>query len=243
VTRTERVLVLTGAGVSAESGIPTFRGAGGYWRNFDARQLATRDGFTANPGLVWDWYRERRAAIRSAQPNAAHVAITRLGSMIPRFLLITQNVDDLHVRATAGGAQLDPSRIVQIHGDIFVSRCERCHYSRRDERDDTAGVPLCPRCGGPLRPGVVWFDEELDATLVHDVERFIGGGTGSTVLVIGTTAQFDYIVDWAARAARGGRLIEVNPEPTPLSELATEVIRAPAAEALPALVDRLTRSR
>jgi NAD-dependent deacetylase len=233
----ERILVLTGAGISAESGIPTFRGPGGYWRNLDPAKLATREAFVADPTLVWEWYRDRRALIRGARPNPAHEAVTRLALEAPEFLLVTQNVDDLHRRAVHGGATLDDAAIVQIHGDIFVSRCERCGVSRRDA-DDEPDVPACPRCGGPLRPGVVWFDEHLDTRLTDRVDSFIDGGPCTTI-VVGTTAQFGYIVDWALRASRGGELFEINPEPTPLSEPATEAIRATAASALPALVDRL----
>src|SRR5213080_131841 len=120
VTRVERVLVITGAGVSAESGIPTFRGKDGYWRNFDPAKLATPEAFARDPKLVWEWYRERRQRIRNAQPNAAQRA--------SEFLLVTQNVDDLHVRAG-----LPTEKMVQIHGDIFVTRCSRCHFQFREE--------------------------------------------------------------------------------------------------------------
>ncbi len=235
----QRVLVLTGAGISAESGIPTFRGTGGHWRHLDPLTLATPEGFAADPALVWAWYRDRRAAVRSAQPNAAHAAVTRLALDVQEFLLVTQNVDDLHRRATSAGATLPDAAIVQIHGDLFVSRCERCGFSRRDA-DDAPGVPPCPRCGDRLRPGVVWFGEQLDPRLVARVESFIGPG-GCATIVVGTTAQFGYIVDWARRASRGGTLVEVNPDETPLSPFATEVIRAPAAAALPSLIERLLR--
>ena len=119
-----RVLVLTGAGVSAESGIPTFRGKNGYWRNLDPTKLATPEAFARDPQLVWDWYRERRERIRNARPNAAHEAIARLARRTEEFLLVTQNVDDLHARA---GIPAD--KMVQIHGDIFVTRCSRCDFS------------------------------------------------------------------------------------------------------------------
>src|SRR5215475_5245225 len=118
-----RVLVLTGAGVSAESGIPTFRGKDGYWRNLDPTKLATAEAFARDPQLVWKWYRERRQRIRNARPNAAHEAIARLAHDTKEFLLVTQNVDDLHARA-ATPAQ----KMVQIHGDIFVTRCSRCDW-------------------------------------------------------------------------------------------------------------------
>src|SRR5213075_1573541 len=122
-----RVLVLTGAGVSAESGIPTFRGKDGYWRNLDPTKLATPEAFARDPQLVWDWYRERRQRIRIARPNAAHEAIARLAQRRDEFLLVTQNVDDLHARAGVAA-----EKMVQIHGDIFVTRCSRCEFQRHD---------------------------------------------------------------------------------------------------------------
>src|SRR2546423_11656436 len=126
-----RVLVLTGAGVSAESGIPTFRGKDGYWRNLDPTKLATPEAFARDPQLVWDWYRERRQGIGIARPNAAHEAIARLAQRRDEFLLVTQNVDDLHARAGVAA-----EKMVQIHGDIFVTRCSRCDFSRSDYEND-----------------------------------------------------------------------------------------------------------
>src|SRR5213080_2130124 len=124
VTRVERVLVITGAGVSAESGIPTFRGKDGYWRNFDPAKLATPEAFARDPKLVWEWYRERRQRICNAQPNAAHEAIAKLARHADEFLLVTQNVDDLHARAG-----MPAEKMVQIHGDIFITRCSCCDFS------------------------------------------------------------------------------------------------------------------
>lgn len=225
-----RVLVITGAGISAESGIPTFRGKDGYWRNLDPAKLATPEAFKENPSLVWEWYRERRRWIRAAKPNAAHKAVVELAKRASEFLLVTQNVDDLHVRAG-----LAMEKIVQIHGDIFVTRCSRCDISRNDHRHERKDD--CPQCGAIMRPGVVWFGEQLDPRKIDMVEDFLAGGPCDLVLVIGTTALFGYIVDWATRAS--GRLIEINPERTVLSDLANEVIREPAATALPRLVRQL----
>jgi NAD-dependent deacetylase len=235
----QRVLVVTGSGISAESGIPTFRGPGGYWRNLDPTRLATATAFARDPLLVWDWYRERRALIRRSEPNAAHRAVVELATRSEAFLLLTQNVDDLHARATWERHSLPPAGIVQIHGDIFVSRCTRCDFRRAETLEDAAGVPQCPHCGARLRPAVVWFDEELGPADVHRVEAFLAGGTCDLVVVVGTTAAFAYIVEWTRRAkGRSGRSMEVNPEPSALSFLATEVIRQPAALALPRLVAR-----
>ena len=257
-----RVLVLTGAGVSAESGIPTFRGKDGYWRNLDPTKLATPDAFARDPQLVWEWYRERRQRIQNAQPNAAHEAIARLARATDEFQLVTQNVDDLHARAGVAA-----EKMVQIHGDIFVTRCSRCEFSYAGrggspeppgacvvqptngrlrsiaatfEKD--ADLPKCPECHALLRPGVVWFGEQLPWHELQRVETYLDGGACDVVIVAGTTATFGYIIDWALRASHDGtELIEVNPEETPLSRFATRLVREPAAIALPRIVDRLIR--
>ena len=255
-----RVLVLTGAGVSAESGIPTFRGKDGYWKNLDPTKLATPEAFARDPQLVWDWYRARREHLRNARPNAAHEAVARLARRTGEFLLVTQNVDDLHARAG-----ITAEKMVQIHGDIFVTRCSRCEFSyvgrggspeppgacvvqptnRRlrsiaatSERD--LNVPICPKCQALMRPDVVWFGEQLSRNELERVEDFLGGGTCDVVIVAGTTATFGYIIDWALRGSRvGAELIEVNPEETSLSRFATRLVREPAAIALPRIVDEL----
>ena len=255
-----RVLVLTGAGVSAESGIPTFRGKDGYWRNLDPAKLATPEAFERDPKLVWDWYRERRQRIRGAHPNAAHEAIAKLAQHADEFLLVTQNVDDLHARAGTPA-----EKMVQIHGDIFVTRCSLCDFAERgsggspeppgswatksksgrlrsigptSQRD--VDVPRCPECESPMRPGVVWFGEQLSRNELERVEDFFDGGACDVVIVAGTTANFGYIIDWALRASRDpAELIEVNPEETPLSQFATRLMREPAAIALPLIVDEL----
>jgi NAD-dependent deacetylase len=237
-----RVLVITGAGVSAESGIPTFRGKDGYWRNLNAAKLATPEAFARDPKLVWEWYRERRQRIRSATPNAAHQAIMTLGQRSGEFLLVTQNVDDLHLRAGS-----PREKMVQIHGDIFISRCARCDFSRndyeREQEKEDADLPHCPRCRALMRPGVVWFGEKLPLKEVQRVENYLHRGPCDFVIVAGTTAVFGYIIDWGLRATAGnGQLIEVNPEETPLSRFATRQVHEPATIALPRIVDEITNS-
>ena len=255
-----RVLVLTGAGVSAESGIPTFRGKDGYWRNLDPTKLATAEAFARDPQLVWEWYHERRKRIRNARPNAAHEAIARLAHRTQEFLLVTQNVDDLHARAG-----VPAKKNVQIHGDIFVTRCSRCDFAEKGSggspeppsadavrpqsgrlrsiaptSENDVGVPNCPQCHALMRPGVVWFGEQLPWNELQRVEDFLDGGTCDVVIVAGTTATFGYIIDWGLRGSRdGAELIEVNPEETPLSRFATRLVREPAAIALPRIVDEL----
>jgi len=229
-----RVLVLTGAGVSAESGIPTFRGKDGYWRNLDPIKLATAEAFARDPELVWQWYRERRHTIRRAQPNAAHEAIANLAQCADEFLLVTQNVDDLHERAGLAKAEM-----VQIHGDIFVTKCSRCDFEHEHGQDQN-GAPRCTKCGALMRPGVIWFGEPLPAPETERVENYLQRDSCGVVIVAGTTATFGYIIDWAIRASRrGGELIEINHEETPLSRFATRLVREPAAIALPRLVDEL----
>jgi NAD-dependent deacetylase len=258
-----RVLVITGAGVSAESGIPTFRGKDGYWRNLDPLKLATPEAFARDPELVWQWYRERRQRIRNAQPNAAHEAIAKLAQCVDEFLLVTQNVDDLHERAGLAKAEM-----VQIHGDIFITKCSRCDFvdtgrggspeppapraiyphsgrlrsiAPTSEGDDD--LPRCPKCDTPMRPGVVWFGEPLPSRETERVENYLQRDSCGVVIVAGTTATFGYIIDWALRASRrGGELIEVNPEETPLSRFATQRVSEPAAIALPRIVDQLIAS-
>jgi NAD-dependent SIR2 family protein deacetylase len=271
-----RVLVITGAGVSVGSGIPTFRGKDGYWRNLDPAKLATPEAFVRDPELVWEWYHERRQRIRNAQPNAAHLAIVKLAQHADEFLLITQNVDDLHARAG-----IPKEKVVQIHGDIFVTRCSRCNFHEdrgglprgivcaapwfipRGEPEPPASrsqqaievnrsyfmaadqeenkIPRCPECDALMRPGVVWFGEQLPLSELKRVENYLDRGPCDFVIVAGTTATFGYIVDWALRASPEsirGELIEVNPEETPLSQFATTIVRETAARALPKLVDQ-----
>ena len=234
-----RVLIITGAGVSAESGIPTFRGKDGYWRNLDPIKLATHEAFARDPELVWQWYSERRRRISDAKPNAAHKAIVNLAHCADEFLLVTQNVDDLHQRAGLARAEM-----VQIHGDIFVTRCSRCDFwQEQAQQQEQNGVPRCAKCDAPLRPGVVWFGEPLPSRETGRVENYLQRDPCGVVIVVGTTATFGYIIDWAFRASRrGGELIEVNPEETPLSRFATKQVREPAAIALPRIVDQLIAS-
>src|SRR6266567_1848468 len=202
-----RVFVITGAGVSAESGIPTFRGKDGYWRNLDPAKLATPTAFQKDPKLVWEWYRERRQRIRDARPNPAHQAIVKLAQESREFLLVTQNVDDLHTRAEWEGYRLPKEKMVQIHGDIFMTRCSRCDFvdtgrggspeppapraiypssgrlrsiaptsaqpGQEQEDEQEIDLPHCPKCRALMRPGVVWFGEQLPWDELQRVENFL----------------------------------------------------------------------
>lgn len=225
-----RILVITGAGISADSGIPTFRGKDGYWRKLDPTKLATPEAFRANPQLVWDWYLYRRKIVSEAQPNAGHEVIAKLSHAAREFLLVTQNVDDLHERAGTRS-----NRMVKVHGDLFLNRCfnSNCDQQNRELVFGSA-LPTCPRCSSLLRPGVVWFGESLAPATIQTVEHFISGGPCDLVMVIGTTAQFAYIAHWALRAAgSSGVVVEINPDDTGLSSVVHWSVRERASLALP----------
>ena len=227
------ILVITGAGLSADSGLQTFRGAGGLWRNYNPMSLATPEAFARDPKLVWEWYGWRRVEAIRAKPNAAHVALAELAARNRDCLIVTQNVDDLHERA-----QTPADQLIHVHGDLFLNRCTNCSYSDHHAISTDDLPPRCPGCQDSLlRPGVVWFGEMLDANILSRVDDFISRAECGLVLVVGTTATFHYIVDWALRGKRfGGILVEVNPEETELSDAADVVYRKRAAEVLPEVV-------
>jgi NAD-dependent deacetylase len=241
------VMVLTGSGISADSKIPTFRGKDGLWRKENPKRLATTKAFTENPKKIWDWYNKRREKIRASKPNAAHSAVVQLEKQAKRFLLVTQNVDDLHERALFEGKGLPAEAVVHIHGRIFASRCSKCDY--KDPEEPGAGIapirkvggfavlPHCPKCGELMRPGVVWFDEENNDADERRVEEFLAEKPCDLVLVIGTTATFDYIRRWALQAAASGAwFVEINPEASQLSRFAHHGIRSRAKKVLPRMV-------
>jgi NAD-dependent deacetylase len=220
------VAVLTGAGVSAESGVPTFRGEGGLWRNYRAEDLATPYAFRRDPELVWEWYGWRRGLIGACQPNAAHHTLVEMESHFEDFALITQNVDGLH--------RLAGSRnVVELHGNIWRMRCTRgCRSSWEDRADALDIPPHCPDCGALARPDVVWFGESLPAWALE--EAFAAAGRCQVMLVVGTSAVVQPAASLPLVALqRGGYVVEVNPHPTQLSEVVDEVVREPAAVALP----------
>ncbi len=225
-----RVLALTGAGISAESGIPTFRGKEGWWRKEDPTRLATQAAFDRDPAYVWEWYQYRRGLVREAEPNPGHQALADLERAGKEVLVATQNVDDLHERAGS-------RNVAHIHGSIWRVRCERC---RRESHDPTHPFPTlpprCQHCQGLLRPAVVWFGEMLAHEPIIRIENFISGGV-DVALVIGTEAVFGYIQGFAMAARRAGALlVEVNPGQTPLSDAADVRLQGPAGAVLPRLV-------
>lgn len=253
-----QVLVLTGAGVSAESGIPTFRGKEGYWtvgsRDYHPQELATHEAFTQMPWEVWGWYLYRRGVCRAAEPNAAHHAIVKWDAALgERFGLITQNVDGLHRRAGSPDARMYP-----IHGDISLMRCAAdCTLDRFPIPDhvpalgkgeavsaEVKAVLVCPKCGGMARPHVLWFDESYDEPRFFlDTARRLA--MQATLLVVaGTSAQTNLpwqVVTLAARA--GATIVDINVEDNPFAQIAADsggAVRGSAAAVFPVLVDALT---
>lgn len=232
-----RVCVLTGAGMSAESGVPTFRDAqSGLWARFDPMRLATPEAWEADPALVWAWYRWRAALVRGVEPNAGHRALARWADETgTEVRIVTQNVDDLHERA--GSAVL-----AHVHGSLFATRCADCGESPHDEptlpETPVARLdpPACTRCGGLLRPGVVWFGELLPTAAMARAEEAVEDA--DLVLVIGTSGLVHPAAGLPHLArARGIPVVEVNPSPTELSDAVDHGWRETAARALPALVD------
>jgi len=220
------VVVLTGAGVSAESGVPTFRGEDGLWRNFRAEELATPGAFARDPKLVWEWYQWRRELVAACKPNPAHEFIARLErASRGDFLLVTQNVDGLHRLAGS-------SKLLEVHGNIWDVRCTACGASREDRTLPFPELPpKCDECGGLLRPGVVWFGEALPEEAIG--RAFAAAETCDLMLVVGTSAvvyPVAYLPQLAKRA--GAYVVEVNPDETPLTPFADESRRGKAGEVL-----------
>jgi NAD-dependent deacetylase len=236
----ERVVIFTGAGVSAESGVPTFRGAGGLWRAFRAEDLATPEAFARDPRLVWEWYAWRRALVAECAPNAAHHAIARHAAARPGVTVVTQNVDGLHQRAERELGVRERSSVVPLHGALFDTRCSRCSWRPPNEiAIDATSIATLPRCGACeslLRPDIVWFGEQLDAAVLE--RAFDAAGAADLCLVVGTSALVQPAASVASTAARAGAtLIEVNMEETPLSTHAAIALRGPAGAIVPRLLD------
>ena len=231
----ESVAVLTGAGMSAESGIPTFRGRGGLWRNYSPQDLATPEAFARDPRLVWEWYDWRRGLIAKAEPNPSHRALVELErhkTEAPQrresFTLITQNVDGLHDRAGS-------RNIVKLHGDIWQVRCIGCGKEERNDQVPLSEIPpRCP-CGALLRPGVVWFGEPLPQDEWARADR--ASRSAQVFMLIGTSAVV-YPAAGLAELARasGAKVAVINPEPMPLDSSADFVLTGKAGEILPRLL-------
>ena len=238
IARARVITALTGAGVSAASGIPTFRGADGLWKKVRAETLATPQAFENDPKLVWEWYDWRRQMVAGAQPNPAHHVLAKWTREKPGFTLITQNVDGLHEKAGT-------ERLVRLHGSIWHVRCwQRCAAGRRDWRDETTPLPTlpprCPHCGGFVRPGVVWFGESLDP---EDVSKATEATDCEVFLTIGTSAVVYPAAGLVHQARRRGAFtVEINLEPTDASGVVDVALHGPAAEILTSLDDQVPSS-
>jgi NAD-dependent deacetylase len=228
----KRLTVLTGAGVSAASGVPTFRGPEGLWRRFRPEDLATPEAFARDPHLVWEWYGWRREKIAACQPNQAHSVIARWSQANPQCRVVTQNVDDLHVRAGT-------ARLTRIHGSIWELSCfDRCGAQPwRDERVPLREVPRCPHCGGLARPAVVWFGEQLDPA---NLEAASQATACDVCLTVGTSAVVYPAAVLIHEARRHGAFTaEINLEATPSSSMVDIAIQGAAETVLPSIDLRL----
>lgn len=238
------ILVLTGAGISAESGIPTFRGAGGLWRTHRPEDLATPEAFRRDPRLVWEWYGWRRELIARCRPNPGHRALASWAVASAGVTLVTQNVDGLHeaaARDVADGREPEQAFPIELHGSLFRVRCTRCAYRAPDRAAvDASGhvaLPHCPQCGALLRPDVVWFGESLDTVLLD--RAFRAAEAAEICLGVGTSALVHPAASLPLATLRaGGKLVEINPDPTVLTTLATVSLRANSGETMHRLLPR-----
>ncbi|MFN2121958.1 MAG: SIR2 family NAD-dependent protein deacylase [Candidatus Promineifilaceae bacterium] len=230
------VAVLTGAGISAESGVPTFREAQtGLWERYNPEELATPRAFIGNPKLVWEWYAWRRELIAAVKPNPAHYALVEMARHVPQFTLITQNIDSLHQRA---GSQ----DVIELHGNIARTKCFDCGTKLFDQQEleldlYSEDLPRCDYCGGLLRPDVVWFGETLPREALN---RAYDASRGCDLFFsIGTSALVQPAASLPTQAmSQGIPTVEVNPMSTPISSAMNFVLNGPAGEILPALVER-----
>jgi len=226
------IAVLTGSGISAESGIPTFRGKDGLWKQYRAEQLATPSAFEQDPELVWQWYDWRRGIIGSKKPNAGHEILVRWENRFPSFSLITQNIDGFHQKAGS-------KEVIELHGNIWKLRC-----TQEQTVSDVFDVPLktipplCPTCGSLLRPHVVWFGESLDGNIIQ--QAFQLSRSCEMMFVIGTSAVVQPAASLPLGAAdSGAKVVEINPDPTPLTPYADFSFKGKAGEVLPMIDDKL----
>jgi NAD-dependent deacetylase len=228
----QQVVVLTGAGISAESGVPTFRDAQtGLWERFRPEELASPEAFCRDPRLVWEWYAWRRELVSRASPNAGHIALVELEKRLPAFTLITQNVDGLHQRAGSGVR----FPVIELHGNIQRTKCFVDGQIVKDWQENGELPPRCPRCTGFLRPDVVWFGELLPAEALS--AAFAAAAGCDLFLSVGTSGLVEPAASLPFRAlAAHVPVVEINLNPTPLSSLASYGLPGPAGEILPELV-------
>ncbi len=222
------VAVLTGAGVSAESGVPTFRDDGGLWKERRAEELARSEAFFRAPELVWEFYNWRRALVEKCDPNPAHYALAALEKQVPEMLLITQNVDGLHQKAGS-------ENVLELHGSLWRLRCTVCVHEE-ENLEELPPLPACPKCGHLLRPGVVWFGEQLPAGILSTALDTVG--KVDVMLVVGTSSVVQPAASLAHVAKRAGAVtIEVNLEPTHNTGFMDFALHGKAGEILPELIE------
>jgi NAD-dependent deacetylase len=226
------VCVLTGAGISAESGVPTFRDAQtGLWAKFSPEELATPQAFASDPARIWQWYEWRRELVRQAQPNAGHRALAELATQVAGFTLVTQNVDGLHQRAGSPG-------VIEYHGNLMRDRCAAEGIAAERAPLSISGLPECARCGELLRPDVVWFGEPIPREALLQADA--AAADCDVFMSIGTAAVVYPAAGLAQRALQAGAtLLEINTEATDLSPLAHVTLRGPSGVLLPQLLELL----
>jgi NAD-dependent deacetylase len=232
--RAKSVFVLTGSGISAESGLPTFRGAGGLWRTYRVEELASPEAFARDPVLVWTWYNERKSVHQRAEPNEGHYALARLENAIGDLTLATQNVDSLHLRAGS-------RNVLELHGNLRQARCTHCGARRVL---DGNGLPLHEidhHCGGRFRPQIVWFGEPLPAAIWREAEA--AAARADVILVVGTSAVVYPAAALATHYTNRAHVAEINPEDTAISGRVDCVLRGTAADLLPRILDGMDRAR
>ena len=234
LTLAKHVVVSTGAGISAESGIPTFRGKEGLWKKYRAEELATPTAFAQNPELVWEFYEWRRGIIAEKKTNPGHNVLARWESVFPVFSLITQNIDGLHQKAGS-------TDMLELHGNIWKLRCtEEGTISENHETPLKKIPPICPDCGALLRPHVVWFGESLSPTVLQ--KAFQLSSECDVMFVIGTSALVQPAASLPLSAAEtGAKIVEINPDPTPLTPYTDFSFRGKAGEILPLIEEELKK--
>jgi NAD-dependent deacetylase len=231
----QSIVAFTGAGISAESGVPTFRGDDGIWKKFKPEELANMNAFMKNPALVWEWYSHRRTVIGQTEPNAGHRALVRLEALVPHVAVITQNIDNLHRRAGS-------RTVVELHGNIERSYCMTCGTPFAHTGADRDTVPSCGKCGGRVRPDVVWFGESLPEEEWDSAVR--ATESADIFLSIGTSAVVYPAASLPLHAKRSGAfLVEINPDETPLTPSADEYLGGRSGEILSLIVSELEGSR
>lgn len=236
ISNCKRCVVLTGAGMSAESGVPTFRGKEGLWSKFRPEELANMQAFVSNPKMIWEWYNWRRDLMGKVQPNPGHYAVTRLEELVEQFTLVTQNVDGLHRMAKT-------KNILELHGSIYSNKCVDCNRPyNQDKEIDPENIPRCQSCGGQIRPDVVWFGEMLDEEIIK--RAFEVSEQSEVFLSVGTSALVHPAASLPMIASRmGATLVEINIEETPLSGAADFRIAQKSGEFLPELVKELEKRK